>query len=58
VNPVIRARVFNICLGKPELAEALYEAAVMELSDDSSHCYRSYQDIPIRASHFGYLLDV
>jgi len=56
VNPVIRDKVLDICLNKPELANALYETAFMELSDDHSVGYWSYEDVPIRASHLGYLM--
>jgi hypothetical protein len=58
LNPVIRDEVLDICLNKPELAEALYETAVMELSDDYTMGHWAYRDVPIRASHLGYLMDI
>jgi hypothetical protein len=71
-DPVMRDRVLDICLEKPELAEAMYVTAKTVTGEISEQAYDeylpgglsigekgwTYDTVPIRASHLGYLLDM
>lgn len=68
----MRDRVLDICLEKPELAEAMYVTAKTVTGEISEQAYDeylpgglsigekgwTYDTVPIRASHLGYLLDM